>query len=376
MIGNTAYIKKRERYPRVLVDCKKLNDNIRVIKSICDEHAIEMAAVVKGCDGYYDCISHMGFNDIDIIASSRLRHLVTVPFLKGNKKAMFIRLPNISEVDEIVEICHLSLNSQIEVIERLDLSARRQGKTHQVILMDEIGDLREGIWSREKLIDTALHIENNLSAIELVGIGTNLGCYGGVRFTREKMTELVDDAKAIENAIGRKLKYISGGGTFALQLVIDGDMPKEVNFLRIGEAMLLARDIKSPDGSFLNGTHRDAFLLQMEVIEVEIKPSYPQGELSVDGFGLTNEFEDKGLRKRAILAGGKVDYGYPKMLFPKDEGIEILGASSDHTILDIEDAERDIKVGDILEFEMSYANMVYAMSNEDVDKVTINRIVI
>ena len=47
-----------------------------------------------------------------------------------------------------------------------------------------------------------------------------------------------------------------------------------------------------------------------------------------------------------------------------EEGIEVLGASSDHTIIDVEDAERDYKVGDTMTFDICYATIVYLTNCE------------
>jgi predicted amino acid racemase len=186
--------------------------------------------------------------------------------------------------------------------------------------------------------------------------------------TREKMEELIADAEMIEAAIGRKLDIISGGATSSLPLVMDGTMPDRINNLRIGEGIILARDLQvlyNVDMSFM---YRDAFLLKAEVIEVKNKPSYPAGVLAFDAFGKTGTYRDKGIRKKALLALGKADFAYTDMIYPKDKGVEILGASSDHLILDIEKAERNIEVGDVLEFNLSYASLVFASSSPSVRK--------
>ena len=72
------------------------------------------------------------------------------------------------------------------------------------------------------------------------------------------------------------------------------------------------------------------------------------------------------MRRRALLAVGKVDYGDPCELIPMEEGIEVLGASSDHTIIDVEDAERDYKVGDTMTFDICYATIVYLTNCRNV----------
>ena len=181
------------------------------------------------------------------------------------------------------------------------------------------------------------------------------------------MDELVRIGEQIERKIGRPLEVISGGGTTAIPLILGDTMAEKVNFLRVGEAILLAQDLKDEWGHILKECSQDTFNLQMEIIEIKDKATYPIGEIACDGFGQKNQYEDKGIRKRALLAGGKVDYGFPDMLIPKLKGVSIVGASSDHTIVDIEDVEVDLKIGDILDFQLTYATLVYGTSSADVD---------
>ena len=117
------------------------------------------------------------------------------------------------------------------------------------------------------------------------------------------------------------------------------------------------RDLKEDWGHILKDCSQDAFTLHMEVIEIKNKATYPIGEIALDGFGQKHTYEDRGVRKRALLAGGKVDYGLPEMLIPVEKGVAIVGASSDHTIIDVEDMERELKVGDVLEFQLTYAKI-------------------
>jgi len=77
-------------------------------------------------------------------------------------------------------------------------------------------------------------------------------------------------------------------------------------------------------------------------------------------------YEDRGIRKRALLGMGKVDVAFPDMIYPRDKGIEVIGASSDHLILDVEDADRELKVGDIVEFDLCYATIVYVTNAPNV----------
>ena len=60
-----------------------------------------------------------------------------------------IREPMISEADDVVRYCSLSLNSEWAVLSALNAAALRQQKPHKVLLMAEIGDLREGCLRQE-----------------------------------------------------------------------------------------------------------------------------------------------------------------------------------------------------------------------------------
>ena len=272
----------------------------------------------------------------------------------------------LSEVKDVIRLADISLNSEFEVIKALNDEARAQGKLHKVILMADLGDLREGFWDKDEMIKVAEYIENKMINIQLVGIGTNVGCYGSISPTVEKLEELVELAERIEERLGRQLEYISGGATSSLMRVWDKNIPKRINMLRVGEGILLARDLDVFYGYDMSDLYQDIFRLKAEVIEVKDKPSYPVGTIAIDAFGHTPTYVDRGIRRRALLAMGKVDYGDPAELLPMDKSIEVLGASSDHTIIDVEDAERDYKVGDIMTFDICYATVVYLTNCRNV----------
>ena len=100
-----------------------------------------------------------------------------------------------------------------------------------------------------------------------------------------------------------------------------------------------------------------------EVLECRMKASHPIGELGVDAFGKKPTYIDKGMRKKALVGIGRIDVVAIDEMIPVDEGIEVLGASSDHTILDVTDYKGDLKAGDILEFYIRYTGGVYATIN-------------
>ena len=353
---------ERNRYPQLEIDLGKLEENLAALCECCQSSSIEIAGIVKGFTALPEAVKVYDHAPIGWIGSSRLEQLRRIRQSGVKKPLMMVRIPMLSEVDELVQWADMSLQSERTVLREINRAAGQAGKRHQVLLMVDLGDLREGFWDQEELVSAAVEVERELSNLELVGIGTNLGCYGSVQATPEKMRELVAVAEEVEKAIGRRLDLISGGASSSIHMVLDGTMPKRINHLRVGEALLLGRVW----GCQMDFMHKHVFTLRGEVIESKIKASHPVGELSVEAFGRTRTYVDRGNRRRALLAMGRVDYGDPDDLIPREPGIKVLGASSDHTILDIEDAERKIEVGDIVEFDLCYATMVYSTNSESV----------
>ena len=204
--------------------------------------------------------------------------------------------------------------------------------------------------------------EQELPYLELAGIGTNLTCYGSVKATPEKMRDLLTLARQTEKAIGRKLEYVCGGASSSLHMVLDQTMPAGINLLRLGESIPLGHF----SGCEMDFAYRDVFTLKAEIIEVKDKPSFPIGELTADAFGRIQTYTDRGILRRALAAVGRVDYGDPSDLKPRMAGVEVVGASSDHTILDVESVKDRIHVGSILEFDLTYASMVYLTNTKSV----------
>lgn len=354
------------RYPMVELDLKKFRNNIDQAVKRCGDLGIGLAGVIKGFNGIPEGARQFADAGVDFIASSRLEQIQGCIDYGIKATYMLIRVPMLSEIEEAVRITDISLNSEVEVLKALNKEALKQGKIHKVIIMIDLGDLREGFWDKKEFLDAALMVENECDGLYLAGVGTNLGCYGSILATPEKMNELIADAEMIEKAIGRKLDIISGGATTSFPMVLNNTMPKRINNLRMGEGIILAKDLKDLFRLDMSFMYQDAFTLKAQIIEVKNKPSYPVGELSFDAFGNVGIYEDRGVRKRALLALGKVDVAFPDMIYPRDKGVEVLGASSDHLILDIEDAEKDFKVGDIVEFDLCYATIVFVTNCPNV----------
>ena len=357
----------RDRYPQLEIDLGKLKENLTALKERCQDSFVGIVGVVKGANAWPEAVriyDEMGF---PFIASSRLDHLRSMRRQGVKTPLMLIRVPMLSELDDVVSIADASLQSDTEVLRATDAAAARAGKKHNVLMMIDLGDLREGYWSAEELIDAAVEVETSMPHLHLLGVGVNLSCYGSILPDKRNMQGLASLALEVEQAISRPIEFVSGGASTSTYMVLNGTMPGRINNLRLGEIGLLGRANYGCDPDFL---HKDVFTLRAEVVECRDKPSFPVGQLTVDAFGRVGHYEDRGIRRRALLAIGKVDYGDPADLRPRMAGVEILGGSSDHTILDVEAVKDRIKVGDVLEFDVNYGSLVNLTKTSGVELIT------
>jgi len=357
-----------KRNPRLDIYLDKIKNNSESIKTLCSKHGIKVVGITKGCCAITKVGQAIINGGINILGDSRIENL------KGLKKSglkvetMLIRIPMLSEVSRVLNWADISLNSEISVIKSLSQEALKRKIVHRIILMIDLGDLREGIMPDNAL--TVVGEIRKLSGVKLMGIGANFCCISGVMPTRENLTRLVKLTEEIESNFHINLEVISGGNTSVLKLVEEDIIPDRINQLRIGVGILLGQD----DVRLRNiaGTYQDTFILSAEVIEVQEKPSKPRGEIGRDAFGEIPVFRDLGIRKRAILAIGKQDI-YLNSLIPLKEGIKIVSASSDHLIIDITDFKEELKVGAEVRFRLNYPALLSATTSKYVKKYFYKR---
>ena len=251
----------------------------------------------------------------------------------------------------------------------LNEEAKKLGVTHNILLMIDLGDLREGIfYQNEDVIFQTVEEILAMSNINLYGIGVNLTCYGAIIPKNDNLSKLTAIAAKIEEKFGIKLEMISGGNSSSIYLVGKGELPAGINNLRLGESFLLGND--TAYGEKLPGTTGDALMLEAQIVELKEKPSLPIGEVGVDAFGQKPYYEDRGIIKRAIIAVGKQDTDIDSME-PVDEKIDILGGSSDHIILDVTNSDKEYKVGDVVAFTLGYGGMLKTATSPYVEKAYI-----
>lgn len=355
---------REQESPVLKIDLLKVRNNAAKIVDKCTSAGISVLGVTKGFNALPEIVVAMVAGGIDALTDSRMENIMAMRRAGFKQPMTLLRIPRLSNVENVIAYANVSVNSELAVIQALSQAAKKQQKKHQILLMVDVGDLREGVMPSNVLSLVRQIVK--LDSVELIGLGTNMGCFGGVLPDCHNLGLLVELGKLIEKEFTFRLNVISGGGTSTLKLVEDEAIPPGINQLRIGEGVLLGTD--TTHGRAIPWLEQDAFRLFVEVIEVKAKPSVPIGNIGHDVFGQVPHFEDVGIRNRAIVAIGKQDV-YIEGLMPVDRNIIVLGASSDHLILDITDVGHKIQVGDLIEFSLSYSGLLLACSSPYITKV-------
>ena len=353
-----------ERYPQLVIATKNLQHNFNCLKEMCRPYGIRITAVTKGftsvpeaCQALWECHPRA-------IATSRIDQVKKIKEYDPSITTELLRIPALSECDLVVKYADISLNSELAVLQRLNEEALKQGKIHRVILMKDIGDRREGFESEDVMIDAASMVEYGMPGLKLYGIGANFGCYGSICVSKDKVDWLADIMEKIEAKIGRQLDVLSIGGTQSFHNMAQGELNPRVNDIRAGISLITKAEYTWKEDF---PERVDAFRILAEIVELKNKPTMPNGVFGAAALNDERKYVDLGVRKRAILSFGKQDFGGTEEgLTPLDPQIKIWGSSSDHTMLDLEDCDRNYKLGDIVEFRPNYVVTMYATTSPSI----------
>jgi len=346
--------------PRLEINLDKVRHNASMLVNLLGNRGISVSGVTKATLGLPCIARQMQAAGVIGIADSRIENIQTMRRAAVIAHMTLIRSPMISQAALVVGNTDTSLNTELDVISELSKAAHAMRRTHGVILMVELGDLREGILPAdlENVVRRTLGFPN----IALKGIGTNLACRCGVAPDARNMGELSALADAIDATFGPVLSIVSGGNSSNLNWVIEGGPIGRINNLRLGEAILLGCEPlhRRP----IEGLYTDAMTLVAEVIESKVKPSKPWGEIAENTFGSIVPEADTGQVLQAILALGHMDTD-PAGLTPPP-GIEILGSSSDHLI--VSSGKQQLRVGTEVRLQPNYSALIRAMASPFVSK--------
>lgn len=347
------------------VDLDIITSNAKQVVGFCADYRIEVCGVTKATCGSPMVARAMLKGGVSSLGESRIDNAKRLRYGGVHAPLWMLRIPSPSEAGDVVRFFDLSLNSEIDTLDALSKAALAQGKVHDVIVMMEMGDRREGV-PAEELVPTCEAVLG-LSGLRLAGVGANFMCVSGILPTPEKMQKIADAAERVQRELGIKLQYVSAGNSANLAMM--DTPPAIINHLRVGASIL--RGENALTGGTLEWLKAGAFRLQAELIEIQSKDSLPEGTVGRDAFGGTPSFVDDGEQLRGIVNLGRLDIRH-EGLTPEAERIEVIAASSDHLVLDLND-NNHYEVGDTIAFQLDYGALTQAMLSPYVTKVLVNR---
>ncbi|MBD3344153.1 MAG: alanine/ornithine racemase family PLP-dependent enzyme [Chitinivibrionales bacterium] len=353
---------------RITINLEALYHNIKYIDNMMARRGSVWTLVTKVLCGDSSILEELKNLGIHSAGDTRLYNLKELKSVHPDCERWYLRVPHPSIVKDVAHLCHVSLNSETEIIEAINKEARAHNTKHRIIIMIELGDLREGILpgSLIKFYKRVFTLDH----IEVIGIGSNLGCLSGTVPSLDQLMQLVLYHELLELKFKRQLPFISAGTSATLALLNMQDIPSKINHWRIGESVFLGTDLINR--GTLSGLRDDVFTLEAEIAEIKHKSMQPLGEIAdVAPFEPhPNEHEiSPGQRgRRALITVGELDTDV-RGLIPTNPSCRIVGASSDITVVHFDgENDADIGVGSHLSFKLNYSALLRLMNTRYVTK--------
>ena len=357
------------------INITEIRNNIKKLSKYLNSNGIEWSLITKVFSGDKEFLRQILtpdiIKDIHSVGDSRLSSLKNLKEINNELMTIYIKPPAQAYIDEVVKYADISLNSSHKTIVALNKAAKKQNKIHKIIVMIELGELREGV-NRKDFVNFYENIFH-LSNVEVVGLGCNLGCMYGIEPTYDKLLQLSLYKELIELKYNKKLSLISGGSSITLPLIENQSIPKGINHFRIGEAAFFGTSPLNND-QFLD-LCTDTFNFYTQIIEVEEKGIVPDGVISDASIGHVTEFKDKDFGKttnKAILDFGLLDVDMDG-LTPDDKNVKLVGITSDMTVVDIgdnvdKDGKQKYYVGDKICFDPNYIAVARLLNSKFIEK--------
>lgn len=350
----------------ITLNIDKLQKNFDFLDKLFKDRNIEWSVVTKMLCGHKEYLTELLKMDVRQACDSRLSNLKIIKSIRPDVETIYIKPPAKRFLPGIVKYADISMNTEISTIQMLSAEAIKQNKTHKIIIMLEMGELREGVL-HENFINFYEKVFS-LPNIEVIGIGTNLNCMYGVLPSHDKLIQLSIYKQLLEVKFNRKIKYVSAGSSVTIPLIFKNLLPVATNHFRVGETLYLGTDVYND--TVIDGMETDIFQFYAQIIELKNKPSIPIGELGTNLEGESVTFSDNmegHTSCRAILDVGILDVDR-NHLQPKDKGIKVVGVTSDVTVVDLGENNQGYKVGNFIEFELNYTGVLKLLNSKYVDK--------
>ena len=326
---------------RIKVNLSKIQYNAKVLQTLLERRQIHFTPVVKCVAGDERIVSTIKSLGITHFAESRIDNIERLRDLN----ITFTLLRPTTEFETMVSTVKLSIQTELDTIKQLNVIAKRMNVKHQIMLMVDWKDGREGVLTYD-VLDYIKEIMS-MSHIQLVGLAFNFMCFKSKAPEENDVFMINKFISAVEKEIGYKFKIISGGNSSMLPQTMYNDLGK-INELRIGEALF--RGIDTTTNEPIASLYQDAIVLEAEIIEIKPRinqvthQSYLQAIVDI---GYLDTFTD-GIKPIAI-------------------DLKMVGASSDHLMIDLNNQDH-YQIGDRIQFSLNYEALSQSMYMKNLTK--------
>jgi ornithine racemase len=348
----------------------KLRDNVIFLDQLFSNHQVNWGVVTKLLCGHKQYIEELIHTGLKELHDSRISNLKTIKAINPEIQTVYIKPPSSQVISSLVKFADVSFNTELQTIRLISAEAIKQKKVHKIIIMIELGDLREGVLG-ENLIgfyQSVFQLEN----IQVIGLGANLNCLNGILPSHDKLIQLSLYKQLIEATFRVKIPFVSGGSSVTVPLLMKKMLPKGINHFRLGETLFFGNNLIS--GKPIKGMKSQLFTLYAEIVEMMNKPLVPFGEIGTNVAGDQIEINEQDYGKsscRALLDIGLLDVDL-RNISPVKKWIKILGASSDMISLDLGENKAGLKLGDRIAFNLNYMGALKVMNSNYIDKVIVD----
>ncbi len=359
---------------KLRIDTEAIIHNIKEISAFLKQHNKQWSLITKVFSGDINLLKKIlkpdVIKDIQSVGDSRLSSLKILKQVNPDLVTIYIKPPALIYIDDVVKYADISLNTSYKTILALNESAKIQKKTHKIIIMIELGELREGIKRDDLLVFYEKVFE--LTNIEVIGLGSNLGCMFGVEPTFDKLLQLCLYKELIQAKFNKNLPLISGGSSITLPLVEKNAVPEDMNHFRIGEAAFFGT---SPlDNEKFQTLNTEAFTFIANIIELGEKEIVPDGVINDANTGHTADYDTEDFNSttmKAILDFGLLDVDKTE-IEPLDKSISFVGITSDMMVVDLginktKDGKKKYSVGSQVCFIPSYMGVARLLNSKFID---------
>lgn len=348
------------------LDRQKLKYNYNYLDQLFRSHDIQWSPVTKVLCGNELFIKEVLDLGVTQVCDSRTSNLQVIKTINPEVETVYIKPPALGNIEDVIKYADISLNTEYSTIKSLSREAKKHNRIHKIIIMIEMGDLREGVL-RKELIHFYSRVFQ-LPHIEVIGIGTNLNCLSGVLPNKDKLIQLSLYKELIQARFHKNIPLVSGGTSVTIPLIFNNLLPEGTNHFRVGETLFFGNDIYN--NVRIEDMKSDIFSLFAEIIELSEKPFVPEGELGTNLTGHVVEINEEDYGKiayRAILDLGLLDVE-DSNIRPVDRDMEFIGSSSDMIVMDLGENKKNYKVGDLVEFEVNYLGLLSLLNSFYIEK--------